>query len=470
MESVTQAVAQFVVGTALEGIPPDVRETAKLHILDTLGALVAGSREAAAGTVRAYVEAQGCRGEATFLTQGLRTSAPYAAFGNGILAHVLDYDDYEWPSMAHPSAVVLPAVLAAGEKICAAGRACLEAYLVGLEVIARIGAGINPGHYEKGWHSTGTLGVLGAAAACAKLLKLPPETVRSAIGIAASTSSGLRANFGTMTKPFHAGHAAKNGVESALLASLGFTADRTVLERDLGFCSVFTDERGYDPGKIVGQLGNPFSLSSPGVGLKPYPSCAATHAVLDGVFRLLDTHDVEPGEIERVECGIFYLYPRMLIHAEPDTGLEGKFSLEFCVALALVDRDVGLGKFTDEKVRDPAVRAIMKKVSKRVTDEVGTAGTTYPGAVVELFLRDGRSLRERVGARKGSPKNPMSREEVGRKFLDNVSPVLGIVPATEIQEEVMALERLIDIGGLTRRLRPGSAPASDSPAPLRHQA
>jgi 2-methylcitrate dehydratase PrpD len=450
MESVTDSIARFVSRTSLDDIPAEAVERAKLHILDTLGVLCAGSREEIAAIVRTYVDSLGCREESTVLALGLRTSAPYAAFANGILAHALDYDDYEWPSMAHPSAVVLPAVLALGEKIGASGRACVEAYLVGLEVIARVGTGINPGHYDRGWHSTGTLGVLGAAAAGAKLLRIDAERVKSALGIAASTASGLRANFGTMTKPFHAGHAARNGVESALLASLRFTADQTIFERDLGFCCLFGEGQGCDPGKIVDGLGSPLSILSPGIGIKPYPSCAATHSVLDGMFRLLADNPIDPEEVVRIECGIFYLYPKMLIHAEPRTGLEGKFSLEFCVALALLERDVSLAKFTDEKVNHPAVREVMKKVTKYVTDEVGTRGTTYPGAILSIRFRDGRSLQERVGARKGSPLNPMSRAEIWNKFLDNASPLLGKGRAEEVLEGVTALETLSGIDGVIR--------------------
>ena len=228
------------------------------------------------------------------------------------------------PSMAHPSVTVLPAVLALGEKLKAPGKACLEAYLVGMEVISKVGRAINPDHYDKGWHSTGTLGTLGAASASSKLLKLDAERIRMALGIAASMSSGLRANFGTMTKSFHAGHAARNGVESALLASRGFTASKDVLESDLGFCDLFTEGKNYDLQKIVEGLGDPFSILSPGVGKKPYPSCAATHSFLDGIFGLIERYDIKAEDVDSVECGIFYRLPTQLIHSNPQTGLEGK--------------------------------------------------------------------------------------------------------------------------------------------------
>ncbi len=229
MEKVTDTLAQFIGHTELKNIPHETIETAKGHIFDTMGVLCAGSKEKIAKIIKEYVQSLGCKEECTLLAQGIKTSAPYAALGDGVIAHALDFDDYESFSMAHSSVTILPAVLALGEKLHVSGRECLEAYLVGIEVISKMGRGVNPNHYEKGWHSTSTLGTLGASAASSKLLKLDPEKTKMAFGIAASMASGLRGNFGTMTKPFHAGHAARNGVESAELASLGFTADKTIL-------------------------------------------------------------------------------------------------------------------------------------------------------------------------------------------------------------------------------------------------
>ena len=452
MEKVTESVAQFVYEAALGTIPVAVIERAKVHILDTIGTLCAGSKESIATIVRQYIASMGCRDESTFITQAMKTSPQSAAFGNAILAHVLDFDDYEWPSMAHPSTVVLPAVLALGEKIGADGKACLEAYLVGIEVISKVGRGINPNHYDKGWHSTGTLGVLGAAAACTKLLRADLDAIKTALGIAASMASGLRGNFGTMTKPFHAGHASRAGVEAAILASFGFTADQTILEHELGYCAIFTEGGGYDLIKIVESLGKPFSIVSPGLGMKPYPSCAATHSVLDGALELARRDNIAAENVDRVECGIFYLYPKMLIHSSPETALEGKFSLEFCVALALADREVTLSSFTDEKVNQPAIKQLVKKVKKYVTDEVGGRGTLYPGAIVKIDLKDGTTCSIRVDARKGSPSNPLSQNEIIDKFQANASLALNGARIGEILEKVMRLEKLERIDGLITSL------------------
>jgi 2-methylcitrate dehydratase PrpD len=445
MNKVTEKIAEFITNTRYVEIPREVIDVAKLHILDTLGCLIAGSCEQIGGLVKTYIKAHGAMGEATLLTQGITTSTTYAAFGNAIIAHVLDYDDYEVPSMAHPSVTVLPAVLALGEKLCASGEACIEAYLVGMEVISQVGRGIAPEHYDRGWHSTGTLGALGAAAASSRLFNLNSEKTKLALGIAASMSSGLRGNFGTMTKSFHAGHASRNGVEAVGLAALGFTAAMDIIERDLGFCEVFTDGKDFDLGKISEGLGRPFSLISPGVGRKLYPSCAATHGYLDGIISLASQHDIRPEDVDSVECGIFYRHPKMLIHANPKTGLEGKFSLEFCVALGLSQRSASLMDFVDSKVNAPEIQKLIKKVSKAVTDEAGVRGSETAVALMKISLRDGRTYSCRVEHKKGSPGNPSSIEEIVRKFEECARLRYTDEQVRRILETVMNFEKVRNV-------------------------
>jgi 2-methylcitrate dehydratase PrpD len=460
MNKVTEKIAEFVTNTRYVAIPREVIDIAKLHILDTLGCLIAGSCEQIGDIVKTYIKTQGAMGEATLLTQGIATSTTYAAFGNAIIAHVLDYDDYEVPSMAHPSVTVLPAVLALGEKLGASGEACIEAYLVGMEVISQVGRGIAPEHYDRGWHSTGTLGTLGAAAASSRLLNLNNEKTRLALGIAASMSSGLRGNFGTMTKSFHAGHASRNGVEAAGLAALGFTAAMDIIEQDLGFCEVFTDGKDFDLGKISDALGNPFSLISPGVGRKLYPSCAATHGYLDGIIGLASQHDIRPGDVDSVECGIFYRHPKMLIHANPKTGLEGKFSLEFCVALALSQRTASLNDFVDSKVNDPEIQKLIRKVHKAVTDEAGVRGSEVAVALMKVRLMNGTTYMCRVEHKKGSPGNPSSVDEIIHKFEGNARLKYTDEEGRHILETVMNLEK----AGNVRKLIALFSSAVDFPA------
>ena len=448
----TDSIAQFICSTHWENLPHEVIDIAKLHILDTVGVLIAGSREKIAEIVKGYIHSLGCQEESSLITQKIKTSAQYAAFGNGILGHVLDFDDYEVPSlsMAHPSVTVLPAVIALGERFRSRGKECLEAYLIGMEVISRVGGAINPDHYDKGWHSTGTVGTLGSASASSKLLKLEPETTKMAIGIASSMSSGLRGNFGTMTKPFHAGHAARCGVESAILASMGFTASKNIIERDLGYCKIFTEGNKYDLGKITADLGSPFSIISPGVGLKPYPSCGATHSFLDAVFRLTDEFDIKAEDVDSVECGIRHLYTKMLIHSRPRTGLEGKFSLEFCIALALKERSAKVSQFTDSKVQDPMIQELIKRIKKSVIEESGRRETDYPDLTMTIRMKNGKSYPCKIQPGRGSPRNPLSAGEVINKFVDCAGVNYTRNEVDEILETVMKIEKLGDITELVR--------------------
>jgi 2-methylcitrate dehydratase PrpD len=451
---VTDSIAQFICSTHWESLPKEVIDIAKLHILDTVGVLIAGSKEKIADIVKGYIQSLGCREECSLLTQKIKTSPPYAAFGNGMIGHVLDFDDYELPSlsMAHSSVTVLPPVIALGEKFRSTGKDCLEAYLVGIEVISHVGGGVNPNHYDKGWHSTGTVGTLGSASASSKLLKLDPEKTKMAIGIASSMSSGLRGNFGTMTKPFHAGHAARCGVESAILSSLGFTASKNIIERDLGYCNIFTEGNHYDLGKITAGLGSPFSILSPGVGLKPYPSCGATHSFLDAVFRLIKEFDIKAEDVDSVECGIYPLYTKMLIHPRPRTGLEGKFSLEFCIALALKERSANVSQFTDSKVQDPMIQALIKRIKKSVIEEAGGKGRDYPALTLTIHMKNGKSYPCKVQPGRGSPLNPLSTDEIINKFMDcagmnypkdKVQPILEVVMNMDKLDDITELVKLI---------------------------
>jgi len=449
MAGVTERLARFITETSIDNIDQKTIAAAKRHILDTVGCLFAGSVEAGSRIGCAYVSEIGAGRASSMIPSGQKTSSAYAALANGLTAHLLDYDDYEWPSMAHPSVTVLPAALALGENRHLSGRQFMTAYLVGLEVISHLGLGICPDHYEKGWHSTGTLGTIGAAGASVKALGLDSDHVRSALGIAASMSSGLRANFGSMTKAYHAGHAARCGVEAALLASKGFTAAAGVFEDSkLGFCEIFTGKGQYDLNLIVRDLGDPFAIQLPGLGLKPYPSCAATHSTLDGLFHLIAEHAIKAEAVDSVECGIFYMYPQMLIHSRPRTGLEGKFSLEFCVALALMQREVRLNGFTDAMVKKTPITALIRQVKTYVAKELGGRGTQYPGAIVKVNLKNGKSHTYRVKNRKGSPANPLTEAEVLKKFLDCAGRIYKKSRCEEIAETILNLEQCNDMAAV----------------------
>jgi 2-methylcitrate dehydratase PrpD len=229
---------------------------------------------------------------------------------------------------------------------------------------------------------------------------------------------------------------------------LGFTASKNILEGDVGFLNAFTEQKNYDIEKITAGLGDPFAIISPGVGKKLYPSCAATHGFIDGIFSLIDQFDIRAEDVESIDCGIFYLYPNMLIHSSPRTGLEGKFSLEFCLALALKERKVTLDQFTDSKVQDPNITELIKRVKKSVSEEAGGRGTRYPTSIITLRLKNGKTHSYQSEARTGGPMKPLTPDEVSRKFLDCAQLIHSRDKARHILEKMMDFEKLDDVSKL----------------------
>jgi 2-methylcitrate dehydratase PrpD len=345
----------------------------------------------------------------------------------------------------HPTVTVLPVILALGEMNHRSGRDVLEAYVVGVEVEGRIGSGIGRRHYAVGWHSTATLGTLGAAAAAAKMLRVNITETRMALGIAASEAGGLRQNFGTMTKPFHAGNAAKNGIVAAMLAQKGFTADESILETPFGFCSVLGGEGEYNLARMTESLGNPFAIVDPGLDMKPYPCCRVTHRCIDAILDIIEEHHPTAEEVAEVECRTSPFSPQILIHHRPKTALEGKFSMEYCLARALLDGEIRLAQFSEEKVLDAKAQELLQRV-KYVHPE-SVEGQRMP-EVVTVKLRDGRQYSHEVLIAKGAPGNPLTKEELTVKYRDCASLVLSHEDTERSLAMVSRLEEVEDIAEL----------------------
>lgn len=437
---VTRRLAQFAVETRYRDLPADVVEKGKERILDTLGCMIAGCTEALASLMVKYVDETGGTPEATIVGFGHKTNVAKAALVNGTLGHALDFDDTHISFSGHPSTVILPSVLSLGEKMNCPGEAILEAFLVGFEVACKIGRGVNPRLYENGWHATSVIGTLGAAIAAGKVLGLHADKMASALGLAASQSCGLKENFGTMTKPFHAGRAAQSGVISALLAKNGFTASQQILEAKRGFCATFAGE--YDLNGMVENLGNPYEIISPGVHTKPYPSCLMTHPIIDATLSLAESHNIQPEDVDSVVCEIAPLASEALIHSNPETGLQGKFSAPYVVAVSLLDPRVSLEQFTDQKVRDPKARTIMQKVNVVVHPEIETSP---PPAIVHIRLKDGKEHTKRVDIATGNPEKPLSLDRMIEKFRSCADTMINRKRIDESIDLILHFEKLTDI-------------------------
>ena len=430
--------------------PAEARQRAASAFLDTIGVMLAGSSEPAARSVQAVV---GDRAGGTCVVSGtpLRASASEAALANGTAAHALDYDDMCFVSLAHPSAPLVPAVLAAGETIGTPGRALLDAYVVGFELETRLGRLMNPRHYQRGWHCTSTLGTLGAAAAVSRLIGLDAGACARALAIAASQASGLKENFGTMVKPLHAGLAARNGVLAALLARHGMDASQAALDGAQGYLRAM-DSEGRDLAGATADLGSRWEIVQTGITVKLYPSCAGTHPTLDAILDLRREYRLDADQVDRIEIAVDAITPTVLIYDRPSTGLEAKFSMPFCVAAAMVHGHVGLDTFEDPTA-DPRVRSLMPRVTMRVDPALGVDAPSLTQAVVRVTLRDGQTLvREANGAR-GYPERPASDQELAAKFQTCAERVLPASTADELLAQLKNLEHVEEVRRITTLLR-----------------
>lgn len=449
---ITKKVATFIAGTDYNDIPGEAVSVAKKCILDCIGVALAGSVEPAVSIVEEYLKEIGGVPEAVVIGRGFKTSAPNAALINGVTAHVLDYDDVSWTWQGHPSVAVLPAVLALGERYDVSGKRIIESYVTGLEVGAKISLGL-AGHYEVGWHATATIGTMAATAAAARLLGLDVSQTQMALGIATSMASGTRQNFGTMTKPFHAGKAASNGVTAACLAEKGFTADANILEAGMGLAGLMSGSREYNTEKMAQNLGTPFDIIEKGLTLKPYPCCRFTHRCLDAILYLKNKHRIKAGAVAEVICRTSPFLPTVLIHSLPTTGAEAKFSMQYCMAVALIDGKAGLAQFADRRVNKADGKALVTRVKYEHPNQTGSVNDALlaPEEVV-VRLRSGEEYSHVVTIGKGDPQNPMSAAEVSAKFRDCTSRLLSPPGQERLLELLLNLESLKRVSELAKIL------------------
>jgi 2-methylcitrate dehydratase PrpD len=427
-------------------------------VLDTVGVMLAGSAEPASRIVQRVVGNEG-EGVCTIFGTASRTGTTNAALSNGTAAHALDFDDMCFVSLAHPSAPLVPAAFAAGEIAGAPGTALLDAYVVGFEIEARLGALMNPRHYQRGWHCTSTLGTVGAAAAASRLLALDAGASGHAIAIAASEASGLKENFGTMVKPLHAGLAARNGVLAALLARDGLTASSLAIEGPQGFLRAMDSERDgiHD---VVADLGRRWEILDSGITIKLYPSCAGTHPALDVILDMKREAGFGPADVDRIDIEVDGITPTVLIYNRPGTGLEAKFSMPFCAAAAVANDHVGLETFDAAHLVDPTVAALMSRVTMTVDPSFDNGAPALTQARVTIRLNDGRAFTRMANGARGYPANPAGSDELAAKFLSCARRVLPEASADLALEALLAIDSAGDIRDVTRKMSPERARAS----------
>jgi 2-methylcitrate dehydratase PrpD len=468
--SISVQLAKRIVAPRYDDLPEAAVNSAKMAILDTVGVTLAGAREQAP-TIAGRVLGEGAtKGSSLVFGSDHRTTCLDAALINGTAAHALDFDDCSNTLGGHPSAPIVPGLIALAEEVDASGRELLLAYVAGFETETRIARGVNFHHYEKGWHPTATLGIFGAAAACARLLGLPEERVATALSLSVSLASGVKANFGTMTKPLHVGQCSRNGLFAALLARDGFTANPDAFEHTQGFFNVFNGPGTFDADKILDHWADPLDIVMPGVAIKQYPCCGSTHSAIDAMIEIVRAHPIEPEHVSQVDC---WIHARRLRHTnqpDPQSALEAKFSLQYCVARALMHGKVVLEHFEDAACRDPEARRITQRVHAAPYTEAQFDATNHFGAEVAVTLDGGQTYSAKLQSALGrTSANPIPPELLKAKFESCAGKVLTPEQVAQLHASIQQLEHIRSIRQLTAMMAAGTitrTPSYDHIAPF----
>ncbi len=442
MTILTEAT-KFAQSVFYSQLSAEVIEIAKRALIDYIGVTLAGSREPVSANLQAYGKwIAGCPESRVF---GTHMIVPHniAALINGTAAHALDYDDVSWTTIGHPTVTVGPAVFAAGEAAHSSGMEALKAYIVGVEIEHKIASLVMPKVSSNGWHTTSVFGPFGAATASSLMHDLDFESFRSALGIAASKSSGIRSNFGTMTKAYHAGMAAFNGTTASILARLGVNASENAIEGQDGFVQAFA---AGELKSSLANLGQPWDIVTPGLVFKRYPCCSGAHPALDCVLQMLKETPFTADEVSSIHVGVSLLGPRELVCHSPTTVAEARFSMEYALAVAVVYGKAGLAQYTPEAMNDVRVKRLVPRISMEIDSELAALGFigTAP-AKLRITLEDGRTLEGRCDLATGNPEKPLSDSDLTSKFMECASRVLEPTRSRKLLDMLFSLDEIEDI-------------------------
>ena len=453
MTTLATQIAERIHAIEFDDIPAAEREWTASAFVDTVGVALAGIVEDGPQIVLRIPGVADAGGPALIHGTNRRTSVLDASLVNGVAAHALDFDDVAGSLGGHPSAMLIPALIPLGEMLDSSGRDLVLAYVVGFETACRIARGVHHHHYEKGWHPTATLGIFGTVAGAARLLHLSVEQTAVALGMAASFASGLKANFGTMTKPLHVGHAIRNGVFAALMARDGFTANPGAFEHRQGFLDVFNGPGTYETARMLDEWYAPFECGGAGdPGLKPYPCCGSTHPSIGRMLDLARRHDLKAAQVAHITV---MPHARRLPHTnnpDPRTPLAAKFSIQYVVARALIDRTVKLGHFEGAAHFDPEVRALMARITARPHPDMPEDW----GTEVIVETTDGQRYASRLDdyPSRGPAGDPMTHAELWTKFADCAERSLPRSTVSALYDTLINVAALPRVADLTALLSP----------------
>jgi len=435
---VTSQLCGFLAQSKYEDLPATTVHAAQRGLLDWFGCVFAGSTHPSLELVIAMLQDVGGRPEATVLGRKLKLGLLEAPIANGFMGHVLDYDDTHATTF-HPSSPVLSALLPLCERRCISGKELLLAYVCGLEAGARVGRA-SPAHHKGGWHLTGTLGSMAAGVAAAKLLGCTHSQTTHAIGIAASQSAGLQQNRGTMTKYLHAGKAAANGLMSGLLALRGFTSSSEVIEGARGFCRIYSEIAA--PEELIANLGKPWEMERN--GYKPYASAVVLHSIVDAMIQIRSQTRIDPEKVTEIRMSVHPHVVSITGIMEPASGMQSKFSVSHSAAIGLAGGAGGAIEYSDEKVRDPVVTALRKKVKVKIDTalSVDQARATV--------VMSGKEYNAFVEHQSGTKDNPMSDTAIEKKFMTYAGQVIGDEASRKVAQLIWKFEALPDVRDLLK--------------------
>jgi 2-methylcitrate dehydratase PrpD len=437
----TKKLSEYIVRTRVDDFSDKIVDAAKKILLDWIGCALGAADDPSVKAMADFLFETGGKRQASIFGSGRKTSVLHAALLNGMMSHVLDFDDANSLVRTHPSAPLVPALLAIAEGDRRPGMDLIAPLVVGYEVTIRIGLALGRQYYEAGRHATSVLGRFGAAAGVGKLLGLNADRMCRALALSATQAGGLRDVFGTMAKPFHAGKAAMDGLLSATLAERGLSAPLDILDETSGFARVFSRE--YDPGKItVGLGGNDHILSN---SFKPYAACLLAHPVIDALVEIKREHRLDAATVAGIHVEVAPLNMKVAGNPYPRDSTEAKFSIPFGAAVALIRGSANESDFKGPSLQDSAARTLMESI--RVSVNPSLSETETHATVV---LKDGSTFEKHVSTPKGDPLNPLTFEEVEAKFRGLAEPVIGTARATKIVEMITRLERLNDSARLVR--------------------
>lgn len=469
----TERLAQFALDLSLKNIPEIVHTTARLRILDTIGVALAGSQQECARIANKTDLELGGAGTTTIIGMRRKTSCLQAALINGVSSHALEFDDITSSVITHTSATVVPSVLALAENVNASGEDLLSAYIVGFEIATRLGWGLQHNLLPRGWHPNGVLAGIGSAAAGSRLLGSTVEQTRAAIGIAASCSAGLRKNVGSMTKPFHMGHAASNGILAAQLAHNGYTADLSILEQSdrslssvpsvahighghFSFPEVFAGSGGYDLSEMDGELDSRFELATDSTITRFHPGSTFPQAAIDETIAIVTANDIAPEAVASIRVGVTPMCLSIAPYGKPNNGVYARFSAPYAIAVAALDREVTIKQYADERVRRADVQSLLDTTQLYVPDDFSTVTHTWtekpPTPVscrVEITTRDGRVYKGARDTTRGFPGTAVTWDDIEQKFTDCASLVLSNDKIAGVAEMVRSISQLRSVRDLT---------------------